>query len=193
MKKLLLLSTLAIAGGTVLPVQGKDDESVKHKKHAKDAKHEHKKHAHKKDHEHKAKDKRHHHAKSHAQQAQPTTVKQYTPNAQTTPVTQTGTNKAGWSKWLGLGGATAASAVTTKTMAGEVHHRGPAGFFETYGYPADWPKEKGMTGEVVNGKWRFGGYTLDQWEKMYPTYTRDVVRPEATKAGVPVRHGTKLK
>ena len=190
MKKLLLLSTLAIAGGTVLPAQGKDDESVKHKKHAKDAKHEHKKHAHKKDHEHKAKDKRHHHAKSHAQQAQPTTVKQYTPNAQTTPVTQTGTNKAGWSKWLGLGGATAASAVTTKTMAGEVHHRGPAGFFEKHNFPTNWTY--GWVGKWVNGQWLFAGYDLNWWKENYPTYYKDVVRPEATRAGVPVHEVTKL-
>ncbi len=188
MKKLLLISALAIAGGAVLPTQGQE-EPVKHKKHAKDKMHEHKKHAHKKDHEHNAKDKKHHYTKSHAKQA-PTTVKQYTPRTQATPVAQTGTTKAGWSKWLGLGGATAASAVTTKAVAGEVHHRGPAEFFEKHNFPANWTY--GWVGKWVNGQWLFAGYDLNWWKENYPAYYRDVVRPEATKAGVPVHEVTKL-
>jgi hypothetical protein len=87
------------------------------------------------------------------------------------------------SSWFGSGARTAAA-----SKAAGIHHRGPSGFLDRHKFPAGW--NRGFTGyQAANGEWLFGGYPLIWWYENEPTYYRDVVRPEATKAGVPVlRH-----
>lgn len=87
--------------------------------------------------------------------------------------------------WLGFGSThhqpAAAARMSTHGGVHVVHHEGPRGFFEHHKFPTGWTK--GWTGAVEKGEWLFGGHNLEWWEKHYPAYYRDVVRPEYGRAG----------
>lgn len=93
------------------------------------------------------------------------------------------TDALGWTG--GTTGAAATTAATTAAVAGTVHHRGPEGFYEHHKMPYHW--KHGWTGGYYNGEWQFAGHNLKWWHDNYPSYYKDVVRPEATKAGITER------
>lgn len=82
-------------------------------------------------------------------------------------------------RWLNR--ATETSAAAHMAAGSTVHHRGPEGFFERHNFPGGW--EGGFVGRSSGNQWIFAGYPLEWWQQNYPTYYRDVVRPEYTKAG----------
>ncbi len=107
-----------------------------------------------------------------------------TPTQSTTAAQPAESTTSKISNWLGLG---AASAAATTAAAGHiVHHRGPQDWHQKHHFPAGW--KEGFTGKWVGDKWVFAGHDLDWWHENEPVYYRDVVRPEATKAGVPRQH-----
>lgn len=93
------------------------------------------------------------------------------------------TDALGWTG--GTTGAAATTAATTAAFAGTVHHRGPEGFYEHHKIPYHW--KHGWTGGYYNGEWQFAGHNLKWWYENYPSYYKNVVRPEATKAGITER------
>ena len=87
------------------------------------------------------------------------------------------------SKWLGFG---AASTATAAAAGHVVHHRGPQDWHKKHRFAHGW--NEGFTGKWVGNEWLFAGHNLAWWHENEPVYYRDVVRPEATKAGVPRQH-----
>ncbi len=87
--------------------------------------------------------------------------------------------------WTGGTTGAAATAATTAAVAGTVNHRGPEGFYEHHKMPYHW--KHGWTGGYYNGEWQFAGHNLQWWYQNYPSYYKNVVRPEATKAGITER------
>lgn len=115
------------------------------------------------------------------------TYKQATP-AQTPKTTAGKTTQSTASKlgsWFGGGAATTAAA-TTAAAGKTVHHRGPEDWHKKHHFPKGW--NEGFTGKWVGKEWLFAGHNLAWWHENEPTYYKDVVRPEATKAGVPRQH-----
>ncbi len=87
--------------------------------------------------------------------------------------------------WTGTTTGAVAAATTTAAVAGTVQHRGPEGFYEHHKMPYHW--KQGWTGGYYNGEWQFAGHNLQWWYQNYPSYYKNVVRPEATKAGITER------
>ena len=159
-------------------------ETATTKKHAKRKHHlEHKKHTQAKTHHTvatKASTPKTAHKITHkAATPQATHVKKATP-AQTKAATPQTSSR----NWFGLGAA--ATAATTAAAGHVVHHRGPQDWHKKHHFPAGW--KEGFTGKWVGNEWLFAGHTLTWWHENEPVYYRDVVRPEATKAGVPRQH-----
>lgn len=179
---LMLLAIAGLTNGLIAT------EKATTKKHVKTKHLEHKKHTPIKTH-HKitskaSTPKTHHKITTKAATPHTAKVKKSVP-AQTkaaTPTTQSTSSKG--SNWFGLGAAT--TAATTAAADHVVNHRGPADWHKKHHFPAGW--KDGFTGKWVGNEWLFAGHTLAWWHEYEPAYYRDVVRPEATKAGVPRQH-----
>ncbi len=92
------------------------------------------------------------------------------------------TDALGWT-----GGTTAAAAATSAIATkGHVKFEGPETFaLDGHRIPYHW--KQGWTGGYYNGEWQFAGHNLKWWHDNYLSYYRNVVRPEATKAGITER------
>lgn len=92
------------------------------------------------------------------------------------------TDALGWTGGT-TGAAAATSALTTK---GHVKFEGPETFaLDGHRIPYHW--KHGWTGGYYNGEWQFAGHNLKWWYDNYPSYYKNVVRPQARIAGITER------